>query len=231
MHRDKGTVVQTQSHSDGSKAMLMRHDFSTLKVEMLETVLDALSVGVVLAARDGHVVHMNASAASQIKNGAALCLLRNKLRPIDPAAARALAAALAEVCDHASKARAAGKTVAFPERRGVGLLATVLPVARVGACRFSDPFAARAAIFIQDPGVLPLRPGDAFAKLYGLTPSELRVAQALMASMTLQDVAAGLKVSLQTVRTHLQHIFQKTGTSRQADFLALMWRSAGPILM
>jgi len=45
-------------------------DIRALRSEMLEKTLDGLLAGVFLAARDGHVVYMNATAERQVKAGA-----------------------------------------------------------------------------------------------------------------------------------------------------------------
>ena len=73
--------------------------------------------------------------------------------------------------------------------------------------------------------MLPLFPGEAFAKLYRLTGGELRVALAMAGGLQPQDAADTLGIGLQTVKTHLQHIFQKTNTSRQAELVALISRA------
>lgn len=195
------------------------------QLQMLQMILDALAVGVILSGRHGHVLHINAAAARIIGTGTALSLIRRKLCAADPAAARLLARAIAEVGGRDSRASASGVTLALADRGGRGLLATVLPIGRGGD--LSDPNTASVAVLIQDLAAAPLCPGDAFARLYGLTPRELRVAQALLAGSTLREAAAALNVSLQTVKTHLQRIFQKTATSRQADVIALMWRASG----
>jgi DNA-binding CsgD family transcriptional regulator len=38
----------------------------------------------------------------------------------------------------------------------------------------------------------------------------------------LQSVAERMRVSLSTVRAHLQHVFEKTGTRRQAELARLL---------
>jgi DNA-binding CsgD family transcriptional regulator/PAS domain-containing protein len=48
--------------------------------------------------------------------------------------------------------------------------------------------------------------------LYGLTPAEARLAQLLAAGRCLDEAARQLGVGRSTVRTHLQRIFDKTGT-------------------
>ena len=44
------------------------------------------------------------------------------------------------------------------------------------------------------------------------------------------EVAAALKLSPATVRTHLRHVFEKTGVRRQADLVKLMTSYPASIL-
>ena len=73
-------------------------------------------------------------------------------------------------------------------------------------------------------------PGEAFAQLYCLTAAELRVALAMVPGSCAQSAAETLGISANTVKTHLQRIFEKTETSRQADLVALMLRTTPPVL-
>ena len=59
-------------------------------------------------------------------------------------------------------------------------------------------------------------------QIYGLTPAEARVAEAVLDCKRLADVALKLGVSLSTVRTLLQRAFDKTDTRRQADLVKLI---------
>lgn len=60
--------------------------------------------------------------------------------------------------------------------------------------------------------------------IFDLTPGEERVACLVAEGMSLRGIAGRLAVSLPTVKSHLQHIFQKTGTHRQAGLVALLRR-------
>ena len=71
-------------------------------------------------------------------------------------------------------------------------------------------------------------PGEAFAKLYRLTGGELRVLLVLARGVGAKEAADMLGISEATVRTHVQQMFAKTGTSRQADLLRLLQSSAPP---
>ncbi|TPK07044.1 hypothetical protein FJ872_24085 [Mesorhizobium sp. B2-5-9] len=58
--------------------------------------------------------------------------------------------------------------------------------------------------------------------LYRLTPAEAAVATAVARGEGLQAVADEVGISLTTVRTHLQHVFEKTETRRQAELVRLI---------
>ncbi|NUZ07892.1 helix-turn-helix transcriptional regulator [Piscinibacter koreensis] len=65
---------------------------------------------------------------------------------------------------------------------------------------------------ITDPSVLRVT--------YGFTEAEARVAALLMKGFMPQQAASEAGVRLSTVRTHIQHIYEKTGTRRQGELLA-----------
>jgi DNA-binding CsgD family transcriptional regulator len=203
-------------------------DLQTLKGDMLSATLNGLAAGVFLVARDGRVVHMNVAAERQLKTGNVLRLVNNRLSPSNSAAESALLDALSGAINDEAQMPRGGHSLALPDCDGAGLVATILPLERGERQRVTAPFAAAAAVFVQDPAVVPPMPGEAFAKLYGLTGGELRVAMAMATNLTPQEVADMLGIGLQTVKTHLQRIFQKTCTSRQADLIGLMTRLSTP---
>jgi DNA-binding CsgD family transcriptional regulator len=62
---------------------------------------------------------------------------------------------------------------------------------------------------------------DALACLYHLTRTECDVLRRIAEGATAGEIAQELEVSITTVRTHLQSLFRKTGTRRQADLVRL----------
>lgn len=58
----------------------------------------------------------------------------------------------------------------------------------------------------------------------GLTPTETRVASRLAQGKTLAEIASIFDISRTTVAFHMRNIFQKTGTNRQAELVALLLR-------
>lgn len=61
-----------------------------------------------------------------------------------------------------------------------------------------------------------------FEKLFGWTPTEAKLAALLAAGHSLEEAAGQLNFSKQTGRTHLKHLFTKTGFTRQGELIVLI---------
>jgi DNA-binding CsgD family transcriptional regulator/PAS domain-containing protein len=205
-------------------------DIRALRSEMLERTLDGLVAGVFLTARDSRVVYMNAAAERQIRTGNSIRIVNNRILPTDPATRAALSKAIDEAARDDLDKDMSEYSLAIPDvEGGPGYDATLLPVERGQRRDIIAPFAASVAVFTKDPVQTPLMPGEAFARLYGLTGGELRVLLALAQGLGAKEAADMLGISEPTVRTHLQRIFSKTDTARQADLVRLLQNATPPI--
>jgi DNA-binding CsgD family transcriptional regulator/PAS domain-containing protein len=201
-------------------------ELKTVSSNAFESTLNGLVAGVYLIGRDRRVVFMNRAAETQVAQGTAIGLIERQLMPTNSMAAVRLERALSDADSADSAKPVGGHAIAIPSPGSGGLIATVLPLHRGDRRNLHHPFTATAAVFVQDPMVAQLLPGEAFAKLYKLTPSELRIALALAPGLQLQEAADILGVSLATVKSHLAKLFAKTGTARQAELMALMARTS-----
>jgi len=198
---------------------------------LLEATLDALALGIIVVRSDATIVFMNETADSFMSEKGPLRLLNGRLSATNKRMAAELLAALGQcMARHSASSAPRPTTLAFPRATGTGVIATLFcQKGRSNSCSksASNP---TATIILQDPDLIPLLPADAFAQLYSLTQAELRVAMALIPGSTAQSAAEHLGISCNTVKTHLQRIFEKTSTSRQADLVALMLRTTPPLL-
>jgi len=236
-----GAASAYQAHDVGLFNLLAPHvcralaisdalDIRALHSQMLEKTLDGLAAGVFLTARDGRVVYMNRAAEAQVRAGTTVRLANNRLAATNLAARAALSKATSEAASgEASDLRASEYSVAIPDGTGGGHIATLLPIESGQRSGVLAPFAASVAIFMQDPIQAPAVPGEAFARLHKLTGGELRVLLALSQGLGGMEAADMLGISEATMRTHLQHMYSKTGTSRQTDLLRLLRNSAPPV--
>jgi DNA-binding CsgD family transcriptional regulator len=83
-------------------------------------------------------------------------------------------------------------------------------------------------VFVRKTELELPHPVEARARRYGLTAAEMRVLFAVVEISGVPEVANILGISQATVKTHLQRIFGKTGTARQADLVKLIAGLAGP---
>jgi DNA-binding CsgD family transcriptional regulator len=99
------------------------------------------------------------------------------------------------------------------------LIVHLFPI-RLGA---NDVFSNASAILMVTPVVPADVPNaEVLQGLFDLTPAEARVARFIAERQTIESVADSIGVSRETIRTQLKAVFAKTGTSRQADLVALL---------
>jgi DNA-binding CsgD family transcriptional regulator len=204
-------------------------NLQTIRSEALEAALNALNSAVYLTDRHARVVFMNSVAERQVKTSNALRINNNRLTAVNREARAALATAIDGASVDEVETSASGFTLALPEEEQAGLVATILPLSRGERRNICGAFEATAAIFVQDPFVAPPFPGEAFAKLYGLTCSELRVLLAIAPGLSVKEAAEVLGIGETTAKTHLQHIYSKTGTSKQTELMHLFMSSTPPV--
>jgi DNA-binding CsgD family transcriptional regulator/PAS domain-containing protein len=204
-------------------------DLRAVTSQALEATLDALTAGVYLADREGRLVYLNRAAEGQIRAGSTLRVVDNRLVPRNSDAHSMINRAISEATSNESAIPAGGIALGLPDTEKGGLVATVLPLNQGRRRDLSRSFAATAAVFVQNPVVSPHYPGEAFGKLYRLTDAELRVVLAMAPGLGVKEAAALLGIGEVTARTHLQHVYAKTGTSKQTELLNLLKNSAPPV--
>jgi DNA-binding CsgD family transcriptional regulator len=88
-----------------------------------------------------------------------------------------------------------------------------------------DPFSlpdARTIVFIADPDGDDGPGEEELTAAFNLTATEARLVVRLLRGETLEDAAHVLGIKISTARTHLAHVFLKTGASRQPELVRLL---------
>ena len=202
-------------------------NLTSVRSAALEAMLNALAASVYLADRDGRIVYMNRAAERQVVTGNVIRIANGRLAPVDSKARLTLGRAIDAVIGEGDQLTS-GITVALAGVDHAGLIATILPLSpgeNPSSCRG----AGMAAIVMQDPIVMPPSAAEAFAQLYGLTGSELRVLLAMAPGLSVKEAANMLAIGENTAKTHLQHIHSKTGTSKQTELIHLFMSATPPI--
>ena len=88
-----------------------------------------------------------------------------------------------------------------------------------------DTGAAQAVAWLADPDLLQLDQA-ALRQAFDFTPTEARVAEALATGSTTAELAQAWGRQANTVQMHVKRLLAKTNTTRQAQLVGLLWRSA-----
>jgi DNA-binding CsgD family transcriptional regulator/PAS domain-containing protein len=82
--------------------------------------------------------------------------------------------------------------------------------------------APASVIFLSDPERKGTFDAETMRRLYGLTRAEANIAVLLAEGRHLDQAADELDISINTARTHLKRVLEKTSTTRQADLVRLL---------
>ena len=172
---------------------------------------------------DGRVRRVNPAGERLVGRGG-LSLSGGRLTASLPDAARRLGALIA-AAGLPDGGQRIGGSIGLPRPNGrLPLSVTAAPIGLLRWSLFARP--PSVLVRVTDPeGELHL-PEQKLRELFGLTIAECRVALAMFAGALPQDAAATLGVSVNTLRTHLKRIFEKTGVNRQSALIGLMMRVA-----
>lgn len=83
----------------------------------------------------------------------------------------------------------------------------------------------QAVVWLADPALVVLDEA-ALRGAFGFTPAESRVAVALANGASAAEMASAWALQVNTVQMHVKRLLAKTRTGRQAELVALLWRSA-----
>lgn len=171
-------------------------------------VLDTLDVAVMLLGARLNVLYANAAAIKLF--GADVPA---SLQEFTPPLARAVHAAIGSQLQ-----QPACQSLRLTRADGAPLIVSVAPFRSTSGPHAGQPC---ALLLARDPGVCEASL-LALQQLFGLTPSETQVCRSLAQGQSVDQIASTCAVSACTVKTHLHHIYGKTGTKRQGELIALV---------
>jgi DNA-binding CsgD family transcriptional regulator len=202
-------------------------DARAIERERLAEALDALPCGVVLTNESGFVLHTNSAAERMLRTNGPITGLRGVLDAKTPAASRDLRTAIKLAAQDEMQMGRAGLAIRLTGPKDIPIFAHVLPLGGSELRTRLRPEAV-AAVFVKS---LPDQQNgaDLLAAIFRLTPSETAVLTHVLNGLTLAETAEILGVARSTAKTHLDAIFRKTDTRRQAELVRLVMGLASPL--
>ena len=204
-------------------AVLLHRNLYRLKTLAASAIaaLDRVPMGIVLLTSSGRLMHANRRAHELVHATAALrfepsgCLKATTLAAtgcLQRLIRDAVGTAVGKGVSPGGALRLAGR-----DGRRLHLLVTPLPLE-------SSPFEAdaAAAIFCSDPDAAAGAVARHLECMFGMTPAEARLTEALVGGQSLRQYAEARRLAMSTVRTQLKAATAKTGTRRQADLVRIV---------
>lgn len=212
----------------------LRQEASQQAFQAATRVLNLVAPGMVLLDSQGDITFVNQRARQLAEASDALRL--NKRCSATGAMARQLRESIASATQASRRGEEPVFSLRLPHRPGShGLLVLICALGQEQA-QEPEPEPepeqeqeqatggedASVVVLLSAPDQRPPLPRGILASLFGLTPTESRIAMALLEGLRSEEIADQMGVSPTTVAFHLRNLFQKTDTHRQADLIALL---------
>lgn len=202
-------------------------DQARVTASLYRQALDHLAVPVVLTGANGAILHANGAAQQMLLAQGPILSRNGLLQAQNPAVVVALQQAIAGAAsaDASLGSRGIGLPISAPGQPPA--VAYILPLTEGTARAAFRP--ACAAVFVSTTTSSSPLPEAVLTTLFDLTPAEARVLLRIGSGLSAPKSAVSLGIGENTLKTHLNRIFAKTGTRRQADLVKLISDMGAPL--
>ncbi len=205
-------------------ALRLRQRLAQAEAETQQSVcvLNHVDLGIVLLDRSGLPQFVNRYADALLQERDGLACDRMGLSAATAGATRQLRQLIATAAQPEKYAHAQSLRLCLPRpSMRCPLVIRAMPLSRTAAETFGNT-AAEIILFVHDPHRGGHLDEPILVAAFGLTEREAGVAALLAQGSDLAMIAEVLAISIGTVRSHLKHVFSKTGTSRQGELIRLV---------
>jgi DNA-binding CsgD family transcriptional regulator/PAS domain-containing protein len=190
--------------------------------ETFASTLDSLSIGVVLADSHGKLLHLNRAATQIVARHDGLRVTRGHLTADAQEDRAAFERLIGLASGTGGQSFERGGTCKANRPSGLPPYLLLVTPCSDWQARAFVPLLPACVIFIRDPARRQSDVAPHLRQMFGLTSQESKVAIGIAEGQGLAKVAQDMGLRALTVRNHLQHVFFKTGTSRQAELARLI---------
>jgi DNA-binding CsgD family transcriptional regulator len=176
---------------------------------------------------EGRLLHANASGEAMLADGDPFRVADRILTASSQRTSRDLAESFAAAALGDAAVEARGIAVPLSGASGQRFAAHVLPM--TSGRRREAAHEAAAALFVRKVELEFPAYVRTMGEIYRLTASELRVLHVILDTGGVAPTALLLRLTENTVKTHLRHIFNKTGARSQVDLVKLVAGLSSPL--
>ena len=197
-------------------------DLRTAEAATFADTFDGVSAAMFLVAETGRIVHANVSGFHMLAGSDVLRAAGGYLTASDPQADLALRDVFKAAGSGDAAVGTKGIAVQLASCGGEPHVAHILPLTSGARRQAGANYAAVAAIFVRKAALQTPSAPEIIARLFNLTPTELRVMLAIGQLGGISETATALGIAEATVKTHLHRLFAKTGAAGQAELVKII---------
>lgn len=190
--------------------------------QLAMAVLDRMDYGIVIVNQAGHVRMTNQRAEQWLQSGEVIQSLFGRILLTNANDNEALCGLIRTAAAGDSGDMQAETIETMASHSDARVRIAVLPISGDEKRQLDDD-EARVVLVISDNNQQRAMAQKVLQNSYGLTAAETRVATGLASGQTQDELSETLFVSLATIKTHTQHIYQKIGVSRQVDLVRIVY--------
>lgn len=226
--REKDFAARLAPHIRRAVSINSMVDRNNLALTLYRKVLDALSVAVMIVDGAGRLVYANALAETLLSKGDFIAFHNGHVRARrTEGMADYLQTAIARAAQGAGSLGISGIGVPLVGREGDRVSAYVLPLD--GNDLRGEMSRGHAAIFIAQRQEQQPMAVEILRTIFGLTPSEAKVAYAMALGEAPGAVAASQGTTVNAVRFHLKNAYAKVGVNDKTALAARVMSLIPPI--
>lgn len=193
---------------------------------VLEEALNLLSIAVFVIDSEHRVIWMNRHGRELVDSRNGLMLINGKLRGDTAAQTREIDEVLDRTFSHWAQADSDRMVLAHAiTRRSSSRPLRLVAKAAVGRDGVGGAGGPLSIVYIGDDDSHPAVHPELLGSLFGLTPTEARVAARVADGLSPDEVAGELKLGTGTVRWHVKRIMARVEAGRQAELVRLVLTS------
>jgi DNA-binding CsgD family transcriptional regulator len=197
-------------------------EFRAAETATFVDAFDGLGTGMYLVDSEGRLIHANAAGSAILAAGDVLTSVGGRLVAGDAQVQQTLRDLFAAAEQGDAALGVKGIAVPLVGKDGERYVAHALPLTSGARRRAGIVRVAAVALFVRQAALMPASASQIIRETFKLTPTELRVLLAIVEVGGIPEIADAFGVAETTVRTHVNHLFQKTGATRQADLVKLV---------
>lgn len=226
--REKDFAARISPHIRRAVSINSMVDRSNLAMTLYRQVLDALSVAVMIVDGGGRLVYANALADALLSKGDLLAFHNGHVRARRmEGMADHLQLAIAKAAHGAGTLGISGIGVPLTGPEGERASAYVLPLDGKDLRKEMSP--GHAAIFVAQRKEQQPMAVEILRTIFGLTPSEAKVAYAMARGEAPGAVAAAQGTTVNAVRYHLKNAYAKVGVNDKTALAARVTALIPPV--